>query len=65
MEIVEYNEKVRRLSVRFNTHVVWKYSPVDKEIYDRIVEADSIKRERLFKDILHSPNIVGAFKGVV
>ena len=65
MEIVEYDERSQKLSVRYNTHVVWKYSPVDKALYDKVIQLDASKKERFLKDLLHSPNIVGAFKGVV
>ena len=60
MEIVEYNERKSMLAVRYNTSIVWKYSPVDKEKYEEILNSDS--PERLVKDTFHNTTVVGVVK---
>ncbi len=61
MEIVEYNEKRQMLSLRYNTHVVWKYSPVTKTMYTDILNAES--PEKCVKRLFRHSNVLGVYKG--
>ena len=60
MEIVDYNKRKETLSVKYNTHVIWKYSPVDVETYVRISRAEF--PEKLLRAEVHNSNIVGVYK---
>jgi hypothetical protein len=60
MKIVKYDKEAQALYVRFNTHVVWRYSPVDRLTFDYITE--SKHPEKSMKVIFRDPAIVGTYK---
>jgi len=60
MEVIEYNEKVQSLSLRYSTHVVWKYRPVSEAQFAALMEAED--QEKFVKNMIHYSGITGTYK---
>jgi len=63
MEIIEYNEEEETLSIRYNTKLIWRYSNINKETYDRVLffNGDS---DKIVKKVLRKKLTVGTNKEV-
>ena len=59
MKVVGYDEKKEVLSVQGNTHVVWKFSNMDKLKYGAIMSAEN--PGKYLKELLRKSPTVGTY----
>jgi len=63
MKVIKYNEKKQLLSIRYNTNLVWVYSNIDKETYNKMLFFNEDSDEAV-KHILRKKLTVGENKGI-
>ena len=57
MNLLTYDEEEKKLAVQFNTTTICEYSPISKETFIAISEADD--KEKYLRKILRIQNVVG------
>lgn len=62
MKIISYNEKEEVLLVKFNTHVIWSYQPIIKEVYKKLLTEKD--QQKVLLSIARKNNFIGTIKEV-